>query len=64
MTETVYEEPLQFFAPASLPEPVQIIPVLEEGEVAIERVLFLFPCDADESRLVSVPLSSRSLADH
>lgn len=38
MTESVYEAPLQSFATSALPEEVQEIDVLGEGETAIERV--------------------------
>ena len=38
MTETIYTETLQSFAANNTPEEVQTIPVMEEGETAIERV--------------------------
>lgn len=38
MTETIYPVPLESFAANNFPEEVQIIPILEEGEVAVERV--------------------------
>ena len=38
MTETIYTETLQSFAANNTPEEVQPIPVMEEGETAIERV--------------------------
>lgn len=39
MTETIYPVPLESFAANNFPEEVQIVPILEEGEVAVERVL-------------------------
>jgi phosphoribosylformylglycinamidine synthase len=38
MTETPYPEPLRSFETGVKPEPVQEIPVLEEGRAALERV--------------------------
>lgn len=38
MTETIYPTPLTSFAANNFAEEVQVIPVLEEGSVAIERV--------------------------
>lgn len=38
MTETIYKETLTSFAANNLPEEVQIVPVMEEGEVAVQRV--------------------------
>lgn len=38
MTETIYKETLTSFAAHNLPEEVQIVPVMEEGEVAVQRV--------------------------
>ncbi|UCC84421.1 MAG: phosphoribosylformylglycinamidine synthase [Gemmatimonadota bacterium] len=38
MTETPYQEPLRSFESGVRPEPVQEIPVLEEGRAALERV--------------------------
>ena len=41
MTETIYETPLTSFSTNNIPEEVQIIPILEEGEFAVERVSLL-----------------------
>ena len=41
MTETIYRTPLTSFAANNFAEEVQIIPVMEEGSVAIERVSLL-----------------------
>ncbi len=41
MTETIYKETLTSFAANNLPEEVQIVPVMEEGEVAVQRVHIL-----------------------
>lgn len=38
MTEMIYPTTLQSFSINNIPEEVQIIPILEEGEVAVERV--------------------------
>ena len=38
MTETIYHTTLQSFTMNNIPEQVQYIPILEEGEVAVERV--------------------------
>lgn len=38
MTESIYDTPLQSFSTTALPEEVQEIDVLGEGETAIERV--------------------------
>lgn len=41
MTETIYHSTLDSFSINNIPEEVQIVPILEEGEVAVERVGFI-----------------------
>ena len=43
MTEMIYHTTLQSFSTNNIPEEVQIIPILEEGEIAVERVHSSYP---------------------
>ena len=62
MTETIYPEPLTSFAAASYPEDVQVIPVLEEGDVAIERVLSSASPHSQINRSWSLALSPNEVS--
>ena len=65
MTETIYPLPLTSFAANNFAEEVQVIPVMEEGSIAIERV-FVFPLYhlLDQSSLVPCPFSQRSESNY
>ena len=57
MTETIYPVPLESFSANNFPEEVQIVPILEEGDIAVERVFFWLSLNVDQPLLVPCTFS-------